>query len=143
MSKLFRERVAEARAQSYTPSFEKVSAYIEANVLEAALSTAYRLGQETGVDAATVVRMSQRLGYEGWPELREELAAGIIDGTDVVPGAEPPAPRRERGAGVIPLLQGHRGALEAQREALQGAVETVDAEIAWIDKALARCEAGE
>ncbi len=132
MAKSFRERVAEARTQSYTPSFEKVTQYIEANVLEAALSTAYRLGQETGVDAATVVRMSQRLGYEGWPELREELAAGIIDETDVVPGAE-----------LIPLLQGHRGALEAQRAALQGAVETVDAEIAWIDKALARCEAGE
>ncbi len=132
MAKPFRERVAEARAQSYTPSFEKVSAYIEANVLRAALFTVSKIGQETGVDPATVVRMAQHLGYRGWPELRQELAAGIIDGTDVIPGTE-----------LIPLLQGHRGALEAQREALQGAVETVDAEIAWIDKALARCEAGE
>ncbi len=132
MAKLFKERVAEARAAGYTPSFEKVSAYIEANVLRAALFTVSKIGQETGVDPATVVRMCQRLGYRGWPELRDELAAGIIDETDVVTGAE-----------LVPLLQGHRKALEAQREALQGAVETVDAEIAWIDKALARCEPGE
>ncbi len=132
MAKLFKERVAEARAAGFTPSFEKVAQYIETNVLRAALSTASKLARETEVDPATVVRMTQRLGYRGWPELRDELAEGIIEETDVITGTE-----------LMPLLQGRRGALEAQKEALQGAIEKVDAEIAWIDKTIERCEAQE
>lgn len=130
MAKLFRERVAEARAAGFTPSFNKVAEHIESNVLRAALSTASALARETGVDPATVVRMTQRLGYRGWPELREELAAGIVEETDIITGTE-----------LIPLLQGRRQALETQRNALEGAIKTLDAEMGWIDKTIARCEA--
>ncbi len=129
MAKLFRERVAEARAAGFTPSFEKVAQYIEANVLRAALSTASKLARETGVDPATVVRMTQRLGYRGWPELRDELAAGIVEETDIITGTE-----------LTPLLQGRRQALEVEREALQEAIDKLDKEIEWIDKTLERCE---
>ncbi len=130
MAKLFRERVAEARAAGFTPSFNKVAEHIEENVLRAALSTASALARETGVDPATVVRMTQRLGYRGWPELREELAAGIIEATDIITATE-----------LVPLLQGRRQALEAQRETLEGAIQKVDAEMEWIDKTIERCEA--
>jgi len=100
MTKLFGERLAEARATRFTPSFEKVAAYIEENVLKAALATAAAVARETGVDPATIVRMCQRLGYLGWPELREELAAGIVGEMDIVTATE-----------LMPVLQKRRQAL--------------------------------
>lgn len=129
MAKLFRERVMEARSVGFTPSFNKVAEYIESNVLGAALSTASTLARETGVDPATVVRMTQRLDYRGWPELREELSEGIVDETDIITGTE-----------LIPLLQGRHQALLAQRTGLEKAIKTIDTELEWIGKTIARCE---
>ena len=74
-NKPFKERVNEARKKGFTPSFDRVAEYIETNLLNAALSTASMLARANEVDPATVVRMSQRLGYRGYPELRAELAA--------------------------------------------------------------------
>lgn len=129
MAKLFRERITEARSAGFTPSFDKVAEYIETNILKAALSTASTLARETGVDPATVVRMTQRLGYRGWPELREELSEGIVDETDLITGTE-----------LIPLLHGRHQALLAQRAALQEAIKTIDAELSWLDNTITRCE---
>jgi DNA-binding MurR/RpiR family transcriptional regulator len=126
--KTFKERVSEARKKGFTPSFNRVAEYIENNMLSAALSTASQLAQANDVDPATVVRMSQRLGYRGYPELRAELAANIVDQTDIITGTE-----------LLPLLEGRRAALEEEKEYIQDMIVKIDAEIEWIDNTIERC----
>ncbi len=127
--KPFKQRVSEAREKGFTPSFDKVAEYIENNLLKAALSTASQLARENDVDPATVVRMSQRLGYRGYPELRAELAASIVDETDIITGTE-----------LLPELQGRRAALEEEKAYIHGMTAKIDAEIDWIDKTIERCK---
>jgi DNA-binding MurR/RpiR family transcriptional regulator len=128
--KTFKERVSEARKSEggLTPSFNKVATYIENHILRTALSTASVLARANDVDPATVVRMSQRLGYRGYPELRSELADSIVKETDIITGEE-----------LTPLLEGQREALEAEREHIQKMVDKIDAEIEWIDKTIEQC----
>ncbi len=40
---------------------------------KAALMTATELAHQVDVDAATVVRFAQRLGYDGFPQLQSEI----------------------------------------------------------------------
>lgn len=127
--KSFKERVSQAREKGFTPSFNKVAEYIENNMLNAALSTASMLANKNDVDPATVVRMSQRLGYRGYPELRAELAASIVDQTDIITGTE-----------LLPLLEGRRAALEAEKDYIKDMIAKIDAEIEWIDKTIERCK---
>ena len=127
--KNFKDRVSEARQKGFTPSFNKVAEYIENNMLNAALSTASILARANDVDPATVVRMSQRLGYRGYPELRAELAASIVEQTDIITGTE-----------MMPLLQGRRKALEDEKTYIKDMISRIDAEIEWIDKTIERCK---
>ena len=127
--KAFKQRVSEARAKGFTPSFNKVAEYIENNMLTAALSTASMLARANDVDPATVVRMSQRLGYRGYPELRAELAGNIVEETDIITGTE-----------LMPLLEGRRSALEAEKAHILETIAKIDAEVEWIDKTIARCK---
>jgi DNA-binding MurR/RpiR family transcriptional regulator len=126
--KAFKERVSEARKKGFTPSFNKVAEYIENNILKAALSTASQLARENDVDPATVVRMSQRLGYRGYPELRAELAASIVDETDIITGTE-----------LLPLLEGRRAALQEEKAYIADMIAKIDAEVEWIDQTIERC----
>ena len=126
--KSFKERVSEARQKGFTSSFDKVAEYIENNMLTAALSTASMLARANDVDPATVVRMSQRLGYRGYPELRAELAASIVEETDIITGTE-----------LLPLLEGRRAALEAEKQHIHETIAKIDAEIEWIDETIERC----
>jgi DNA-binding MurR/RpiR family transcriptional regulator len=126
--KAFKERVSEARKKGFTPSFNKVAEYIENNILKAALSTASQLARENDVDPATVVRMSQRLGYRGYPELRAELAASIVDETDIITGTE-----------LLPLLEGRRAALHEEKAYIADMIAKIDAEVEWIDQTIERC----
>ena len=126
--KTFKERVSEARQKGFTASFNKVAEYIENNMLNAALSTASQLARVNEVDPATVVRMSQRLGYRGYPELRAELADSIVDETDIITGTE-----------LLPLLEGRRAALEEEKAHIQDMIAKIDVEIEWINKMIERC----
>jgi len=69
---MFRERIKQAY-ESLTPSFKRLGEFILNNELDVAFMTATELAQALGVDAATVVRFSQTLGYEGYRELSHEL----------------------------------------------------------------------
>lgn len=137
MAESFEERLARARAVGLSPSFAKVARYIEANVRRpptalrtgAALSTARALAREVGLYPETIRRFALRLGYRGWPELREELAAAVLEETDVTTGT-----------GLVPRLLRRRQALEEQRGTLREAIESLDAEIEWVDRTIERCE---
>lgn len=58
---------------SMSKSFAKLADYLLDSYVEAAFMTASELAHTLNLDAATVVRFSQYLGYEGFPELQNEI----------------------------------------------------------------------
>lgn len=69
---MFRERIKNAY-DSLTPSFRRLAEFILNRELDVAFMTATELAQALDVDAATVVRFSQALGYSGYRELSHEV----------------------------------------------------------------------
>jgi len=69
---VFRNRIKE-KYPDLTASFCKLARFIEENEIDAAFMTATELGSRLGVDAATVVRFAQELGYSGYRELSKEI----------------------------------------------------------------------
>jgi len=69
---MFRERIKQAY-DSLTPSFKRLAEFILSHELDVAFMTATELATALGVDAATVVRFSQALGYTGYRELHREV----------------------------------------------------------------------
>jgi DNA-binding MurR/RpiR family transcriptional regulator len=69
---MFRERI-QAKYGELTPSFRKLADFILQKQLDAAFMTATELAHHLGVDAATVVRFAQNLGYSGFRELIKEV----------------------------------------------------------------------
>ena len=59
--------------QNLTEGQKKVLRYILDNSEECAFLSASELARRTGVSEATVIRLAQALGFEGFPELKEEL----------------------------------------------------------------------
>ncbi|HLB65946.1 MAG TPA: MurR/RpiR family transcriptional regulator [Anaerolineales bacterium] len=62
--------------QSYpqlSPSLKRLANYILDNYIQASFFTATELAHRLDLDAATVVRFSQRVGYPGYPELQREV----------------------------------------------------------------------
>jgi DNA-binding MurR/RpiR family transcriptional regulator len=58
--------------------------YIEHNPKFAAFNTASELAQRVGVHPATVVRLAQLLGYEGYPEFQEAIRHRYLASLDAV-----------------------------------------------------------
>lgn len=54
-------------------SFAKLADFLLDSYVEASFMTASELAQELNLDAATVVRFSQQLGYPGYPKLQKEI----------------------------------------------------------------------
>ena len=69
---MFREKIQE-KYDDLTPSFRKLADFMLQNQLDAAFMTATELADRLGVDAATVVRFAQELGYSGFRELSKEI----------------------------------------------------------------------
>lgn len=69
---MFRERIKEVY-ESLTPSFKRLGEFILNHELDVAFMTATELAQAMDVDAATVVRFAQTLGYQGYRELSKEI----------------------------------------------------------------------
>lgn len=69
---VFRVRIQEKHGE-LTPSFRRLAEFIQNNELDAAFMTATELADRLEVDAATVVRFAQHLGYGGFRELSKEI----------------------------------------------------------------------
>jgi len=69
---VFRVKIREKHGE-LTPSFRKLAEFIQNNELDAAFMTATELADQLEVDAATVVRFAQHLGYSGFRELSKEI----------------------------------------------------------------------
>ncbi|MEA3338363.1 MAG: MurR/RpiR family transcriptional regulator [Chloroflexota bacterium] len=69
---MFRERI-QANYKDLTPSFRKLADFILQQPLDIAFMTATEVGHTMEMDAATVVRFAQYLGYSGFRELIKEI----------------------------------------------------------------------
>ncbi len=69
---MFRDRIKK-EYESLTPSFKRLGEFILNNELDVAFMTATELASALDVDAATVVRFSQALGYRGYRDLSREV----------------------------------------------------------------------
>lgn len=69
---MYREKIREYY-DHLSRSYRKVAEYIMSNYYEVSFMTAAQLAYAVGVDTTTVVRFSQRLGYNGYPDLLNDI----------------------------------------------------------------------
>jgi len=69
---MFRERI-KANYKTLSPSFRRLADFILDQPLDVALMTATELAQQMDMDAATVVRFAQTIGYTGFREMLKEI----------------------------------------------------------------------
>jgi DNA-binding MurR/RpiR family transcriptional regulator len=68
----YEDRIRHERTQM-SKSFAKLADFLLDSYVEASFMTASELAQALNLDAATVVRFSQHLGYKGFPQLQREI----------------------------------------------------------------------
>jgi DNA-binding MurR/RpiR family transcriptional regulator len=68
----YQEQIRQERS-NMSKSFAKLADFLLDSYIEAAFMTASELAQNLDLDAATVVRFSQHLGYDGFPQLQREI----------------------------------------------------------------------
>jgi DNA-binding MurR/RpiR family transcriptional regulator len=69
---MFRNRI-KANYNALSPSFRRLADFILSQPLDVALMTATELAQQMDMDAATVVRFAQTIGYTGFREMIKEI----------------------------------------------------------------------
>jgi DNA-binding MurR/RpiR family transcriptional regulator len=67
----------ETRAAELPPAERRVAEVVLADPGAAAFATVAELGRRAGTSGATVVRLAERLGYEGWVALQAEAREGL------------------------------------------------------------------
>jgi DNA-binding MurR/RpiR family transcriptional regulator len=74
----YEERIRQERS-GMSKSFAKLADFLLDSYVEAAFMTASELAHALNLDAATVVRFSQHLGYDGFPKLQREIRQRVKD----------------------------------------------------------------
>jgi DNA-binding MurR/RpiR family transcriptional regulator len=69
---MYRQRIREYY-EHLSPSYRRVADFVISHYYEVAFMTAAQLADAVDVDTTTVVRFSQRLGYNGYPELLQDI----------------------------------------------------------------------
>jgi len=72
------EALVRSRYTALSPAHRRVADHLLADGRRAALVPAADIAKSLGVSEATVVRFAQALGFEGYPELREQLREGFL-----------------------------------------------------------------
>jgi DNA-binding MurR/RpiR family transcriptional regulator len=72
------ETIIREMRPNMSKSFGRLADYILDSYLQAALMTATELAHKVDVDAATVVRFAQKLGYSGFPPLQVEIKEKVM-----------------------------------------------------------------
>ncbi len=75
---MYREKIREYY-DHLSRSYRRVADFIMSNYYEVSFMTAAQLAAAVGVDTTTVVRFSQRLGYNGYPELLSDIRDQVKD----------------------------------------------------------------
>jgi DNA-binding MurR/RpiR family transcriptional regulator len=74
----YEERIRQERS-NMSKSFARLADFLLNSYIEAAFMTASELAHALDLDAATVVRFSQHLGYDGFPKLQREIRQRVKD----------------------------------------------------------------
>jgi DNA-binding MurR/RpiR family transcriptional regulator len=74
----YEDRIRQERS-NMSKSFAKLADFLLNSYIEAAFMTASELAQALNLDAATVVRFSQYMGYDGFPKLQREIRQRVKD----------------------------------------------------------------
>jgi DNA-binding MurR/RpiR family transcriptional regulator len=69
---MYRQKIREYY-EHLSPSYRRVADFVISHYYEVAFMTAAQLADAVEVDTTTVVRFSQRLGYNGYPELLQDI----------------------------------------------------------------------
>lgn len=76
---MFYEEQIRRERSGMSKSFARLADFLLDSYVEASFMTASELAQALNLDAATVVRFSQGLGYKGYPELQREIRQRVKD----------------------------------------------------------------
>jgi DNA-binding MurR/RpiR family transcriptional regulator len=95
---MYREKIREYY-DHLSRSYRKVADYIMSNYYDVAFMTAAQLAYAVGVDTTTVVRFSQRLGYNGYPDLLQDVREQVK--SEIYAAYEPKPLAPEDPAGVF------------------------------------------
>lgn len=115
---MFREKIKK-NYENMSGGYRAIADLFLNNPLEVSFMTASALAKRLNIDTATVVRFAQRLGYDGYPELRDEVRALV---RAQVQRAAPPTDETPSVASVF------RRHLEAERRNLDQLVAEMDDE---------------
>ena len=89
-----------------TPAQNRIMRYIVDNYEEAIFLTASQLAQRAKVSEATVVRLAQALGFDGYPGMQRKFREGLRDRLSTVTRLEHTVDRvREKGDVFVKVLQ--------------------------------------
>lgn len=83
---MYRDRIRE-HYENLSRSYRKVADYIMSKYYDVSFMTAAQLAAAVGVDTTTVVRFSQRLGYNGYPNLLNDIREQVK--TEIYAAYEP------------------------------------------------------
>jgi DNA-binding MurR/RpiR family transcriptional regulator len=125
----YEDRIRQERP-NMSKSFAKLADFLLDSYIEAAFMTASELAHQLDLDAATVVRFAQTLGYKGFPNLQREIRQRVL--TDLLVRPEQ-AKQAESVPGVVANAMAELStALEQTRisldtEALASLVEKIGA----------------
>lgn len=101
-----------------SPKHRRIAQFLEANPSAAAFHSAGEIASEVGVNAATVVRFAQTLGFRGWPAMQSQLRHHYL--ASLMP-SEVMSARYDN-----PTHPTFDGALRVDIENLQVALDTID-----------------
>ncbi|ADB51577.1 MurR/RpiR family transcriptional regulator [Conexibacter woesei] len=131
-----------ARFDEFSRSQKDVAQYIVDHLDEAAFQTAEELARRASTSSSTVVRFSQALGFEGFPELqqaaRDEYRRRPAGGADAAPNAVAAAPlfSLDQTEYETALATDHVNVEETARKLSRSDVEAAIEAIATADKVL-------
>jgi DNA-binding MurR/RpiR family transcriptional regulator len=110
---MFRQRIQKLYA-SLPPSHQRLANFILDYYRQAAFMSTNQIGDQLGMDAATVVRFAQRLGYQGYPHLREDMRQAVERDLHVSNEQTSPVPDEveDVNQAVLRSLQNHIEALQ-------------------------------
>ena len=101
----FQELLVDNRVR-LTPAQRRIMQYIVDNYEEAIFLTASQLAGRVGVSEATVVRLAQALGFDGYPGMQKKFRKGLQDRLSTVTRLEHTVDHvRQMGDVVVKVLQ--------------------------------------
>ena len=130
----------QARFDECSRSQKDVAQYIVDHLDEAAFQTAEELARRANTSSSTVVRFSQALGFEGFPELqaaaREEYRRVNAKAGDGAPSGSTPLFSLDQNEFESALAADHLNVEETARKISRSAVESLIAAIVEADRVL-------